>query len=137
MKAFDVIEGTLRVVLNLLFIIFGGFIIAIEYFLGGLVLCATIIGIPFGFQCFKLGVAVLAPFGKEIDSIDQPIGMGCLATICNIVWIFTFGIVLALSHLLAGLILCITIIGIPLGSQHFKLMSLAFAPFGRELVKSY
>ena len=136
MKTFNVIEGTLRVLLNLLFLIFGGFIIAIEYFLGGLLLCATIIGIPFGFQCFKLGVAVLAPFGKEIDSIDQSIGMGCLATICNIVWIFTFGIALALSHLLCGLILCITIVGIPLGSQHFKLMSLAFAPFGKELVKS-
>ena len=133
---FDGISTVMNVVLNIIWFILGGFIIVAEYFLGGLILCATIIGIPFGLQCFKLGVAAMAPFGKEIESIDYPIGMGCLATICNIIWIFPCGLICAFTHLILGIIFWITIILAPLGSQHFKLMLLAFAPFGQKLVKS-
>ncbi|MDE1192320.1 MAG: YccF domain-containing protein [Arachidicoccus sp.] len=118
---------------NLIWIIFGGFIVFVEYMVGGIILCATIVGIPFGIQCFKIGVASLAPFGLKITNSNMGITSGCLGTILNIIWIFCGGIWIALTHLAFGLLLCITIIGIPFGRQHFKLMSLCFTPFGKQL----
>ena len=117
---------------NILWIIFGGFLIFLEYVLGGVAMCATIIGIPFGIQLFKLAMMSLVPFGKTI--VSAPGSTGCLATVFNIVWIFTGGIVVSLSHLLFGIILAITIIGIPFARQHFKLASLAFTPFGKTII---
>jgi|SRR5690554_7610831 uncharacterized membrane protein YccF (DUF307 family) len=114
---------------NIIWIIFGGFFVFLEYLIGGLILCITIIGIPFGIQCFKLAFVALAPFGMEFQSVERP--SGCLSTILNIIWIFCGGIWIALTHLLFGILLCITIIGIPFGMQHFKLMGLAFTPFGQ------
>jgi len=116
---------------NLIWIVFGGFVICLEYLVGGLILCVTIVGIPFGLQCFKIGIASLMPFGLEIRS--RPVVGGCLTTVLNIIWIFCGGIWIAFTHLLLGLLFCITIIGIPFGRQHFKLMNLCFAPFGKEL----
>lgn len=116
---------------NLIWIIFGGFIIFLEYVVSGLLLCVTIVGIPFGLQCFKIGVASLAPFGLKIENRPSGITGGCLTTVFNILWIFCGGIWIALTHLLFGLLFCITIIGIPFGRQHFKLMSLCFTPFGK------
>lgn len=115
---------------NVIWIIFGGFFVFLEYLIGGLILCLTIIGIPFGVQCFKLAFVALAPFGMEFQSSERP--AGCVSTILNIIWIFCGGIWIALTHLLFGILLCITIIGIPFGMQHFKLMGLAFTPFGQE-----
>ncbi len=117
---------------NILWIIFGGLALALGYFIGGLLLCITIIGIPFGLQAFKIGVFALLPFGQT--TVVGPSGSGCLSTLMNILWIITFGICLALSHLVVGALLCITIIGIPFGLQHFKLMAVALTPFGREVV---
>ena len=117
---------------NILWIIFGGLAVALEYFAAGISLCCTIIGIPFGIQMFKLGLMSLFPFGQHI--VEQPSGAGCIYSIFNIIWMFTGGLVIAFTHLLFGVLLCITIIGIPFGKQHFKLMSLALWPFGKTLV---
>lgn len=121
----------MNIIGNIIWIIFGGFIIFLEYLVSGLLLCATIIGIPFGLQCFKIGVASLAPFSLKVDNHSTGISGGCLTTIFNIIWIFCGGIWIALTHLIFGLLFCITIIGIPFGRQHFKLMSLCFTPFGK------
>src|SRR5690606_38932285 len=115
---------------NIVWIIFGGFFVFLEYLIGGLILCLTIIGIPFGVQCFNLAVVALAHFGMEFQSSDRP--AGCLSTLLNIIWILCGGIWIALTHLFFGILLCITIIGIPFGMQHFKLMGLAFTPFGQK-----
>ena len=117
---------------NLIFFIFGGFIIFIGYVLGGILLCLTIIGIPFGFQCFKLAGGVLAPFGREVRAIRQP--DSTLSVILNILWIILPGLELALMHLLLAAFFALTIVGIPLASQHLKLMPLALLPFGRQIV---
>ncbi|MGF7230380.1 YccF domain-containing protein [Arachidicoccus sp.] len=118
---------------NIIWIIFGGFIIFLEYMVGGFILCLTIVGIPFGLQCFKIGIASLAPFGMTISDKKPGITDGCIPTVLNIFWIFCGGIWIAFTHLIFGLLFCITIIGIPFGKQHFKLMSLCFAPFGKKL----
>ncbi len=118
---------------NLIWLIFGGFIIFIEYMIGGLLLCITIVGIPFGIQIFKLAFMALWPFDKTIEY--QNYAPGCLSTIMNIIWLLVGGIWIALSHLVMGLLLSITIIGIPWGKQHFKLTSLALSPFGKSVVE--
>lgn len=119
--------------LNVLWIIFGGLEVAMAYFVGGIVLCLTIVGIPFGFQAFKIGIYALIPFGAS--HVYDHRQTGCLSTIMNIVWVLLFGIIISMIHLLFGLVLCITIIGIPFGIQHFKLMALAIAPFGADIIR--
>ena len=116
---------------NLIWLIFGGFAVAMEYFVAGISLCCTIIGIPFGVQMFKLGFMSLLPFGQQ--ALPSPNGTGCIYSIFNLLWMFTGGLVIAATHLVFGLLLCCTIIGIPFGRQHFKLMSLAFWPFGKTI----
>lgn len=116
---------------NIIWFVFGGFFVFLGYAVGGLVLCLTIIGIPFGLQLFKIGVASLAPFGMQIR--ETPGGAGCLSTLMNILWLLCGGLWVAVNHLVFGLILCITIIGAPFGMQHFKLMGLSLTPFGKTL----
>ncbi len=122
--------------LNLIFAICGGLAIVVEYFTGGLILCLTIVGIPFGLQCFKIGIAALVPFGSKVVDTPQTTGKSCVSFFCNVLWVLTAGWVIALSHLVCGLGCCLTIIGIPIGVQHFKLMRLAFAPFGKAFVSA-
>ena len=114
---------------NLVFFIFGGFVIFFGYLLGGIVLCLTIIGIPFGIQCFKLAGGVLAPFGREVRETEPP--GGPLALIMNIIWSILPGLELAIMHLFLAAFFAITIIGIPIAAQHIKLLPLALLPFGR------
>lgn len=116
---------------NIIWLIFGGFAVFLEYMAAGIVLCISVIGIPFGLQCFKIAIVSLVPFGREVR--DSPHDIGCLSLIFNIVWIFVGGIWIALTHLFFGILLAITIIGLPFARQHFKLMSLCFAPFGKEI----
>lgn len=120
---------------NVFFLIFGGLLISLEYIASGVVLCLTIVGIPFGYQCIKIGIAMLVPFGLNYESDDSSVTMGCLSTALNIIWIFTGGLILALEHALLGLLFSITIIGLPIGYQHFKFVGLAFAPFGKRLYR--
>jgi len=122
----------MRILGNILWLVLGGIITAIEYFISSLILMITIIGIPFGIQTLKLGLLALWPFGKTTVQAER--SGGCLYIIFNIIWIFIGGIWIALSHFIFGLILYITIIGIPFGNQHFKLASLALTPFGRDIV---
>ncbi len=116
---------------NLIWFIFGGFIIAIEYFIASIILIITIIGIPFGLQTLKMASLALWPFGRDPVHIKQP--DGCLTIILNLIWILFGGIWIALSHLVLGAAFFITIIGIPFGMQHFKLASLALTPFGQTV----
>jgi len=116
------------ILLNIIWFFLGGFIIFFAYVLGGVLLCLTIIGIPFGIQCFKLSVLGLAPFGTEIRETDPP--GGALAVIMNIIWIILPGLELALIHLALALFFALTIIGLPFAAQHLKLTRLAILPFG-------
>ena len=118
--------------LNLIWLLCGGIFTAIEYLISSLLMMMTIIGIPFGFQTLKLAGLALWPFGKEVRS--TPDSGGCLSIIMNIIWLFLGGIWISLSHLGWGILLCITIIGIPFGKQHFKLAGLALTPFGKVIV---
>lgn len=121
----------MNVLLNIIWIVFGGFMIAIEYVLSSVAMMITIIGIPFGIQTLKLAQVALWPFGTDISNNGWP--SGCLAGIMNVIWWFLGGFVIALSHLMWGVIFCITVIGIPFGMQHFKLMMLALFPFGKTI----
>jgi uncharacterized membrane protein YccF (DUF307 family) len=116
---------------NIIWLIFGGFIAGLGYIIGGLLLCITIIGIPFGMQSIKIGVATFAPFGKEV--VEGPDANSPLRVIFNIIWLILFGWEIAIAHLLGAAILAITIIGIPFALQHIKLIPLALFPFGRDL----
>ncbi len=116
---------------NIVFFVFGGFLIFLGYVLGGIILCLTIVGIPFGFQCFKLARGVLAPFGREVREVDPP--GGCLTIVLNVIWIILPGLELAIMHLLLAALFAITIIGIPIAAQHIKLVPLALLPFGRQV----
>ena len=118
---------------NLIWLIFGGFLAALGYFFGGIVLCLTIVGIPWGLQCFKLADMVLWPFGKKV--ISDSSNTGCLSTLCNIIWLLFGGLYTAFVHLVMGLLLSITIIGIPWGRQHFKLIEISLFPFGKRIVQ--
>ena len=121
----------MNLLLNIIWLVFGGFIVVLAYLLGGLLLCITIIGIPFGIQCFKLSGLALAPFGREIRE-KQPPG-GALAVIMNIIWIILPGLELAIFHLVMALLFAITIIGLPIAAQHLKMTRLALIPFGFEV----
>ena len=119
---------------NIVFFVFGGFLIFLGYVLGGLLLCLTIIGIPFGIQCFKLAGGVLTPFGREVRDINSP--DSTLSVLLNILWIILPGLELAIMHLVLAAAFGITIIGIPIAAQHIKLLPLALLPFGREMRKT-
>lgn len=114
---------------NIIWLIFGGILGAILWTLAGLILCITIIGIPFGIQCFKIALFVLWPFGRQIELG----GFGVGGLLLNIIWIIFLGWELAVTHLVIGLIFCLTIIGIPFGLQHFKFAQLGLMPFGAEI----
>ena len=116
---------------NILWLIFGGFLVGLGYIVGGLVLCLTIIGIPFGLQSIRLGVATFAPFGKEVVELEN--ANSCLRVSFNILWLVLFGWEIALAHVLHAVILTITIIGIPFAKQHIKLVPMSLMPFGRDL----
>lgn len=106
---------------------------AIGYLAAGIVQCITIIGIPFGIQSFKLAGYALWPFGRVVvRRVDRDAGLSCLG---NGIWFLLSGLWLAIGHVLTGLLLCITIVGIPFGVASFKLAGLALAPFGKQIVR--
>lgn len=120
--------------MNVLWLVFGGILTAVEYMIASLLMMITIVGIPFGMQTMKMAGLALWPFGKEVRSGER--SGGCLYILMNVLWIFLRGIWICLSHLGFGVLLCITVIGIPFGMQHFKLAALALAPFGKDIVES-
>lgn len=124
----------MKTVGNIIWVLFGGIFIAIEYVLASVTLMITIVGIPFGIQSLKLAELALWPFGKKI--VHNESSTGCISLLMNVIWFFVGGLPILLTHLLFGLLFYITIIGIPFGNQHFKLMKLAFTPFGKEIVNT-
>lgn len=126
------LDYQMKTIGNIIWFVFGGFMIALEYFIAGFLLMITIVGIPFGLQSFKLGVLAIWPFGSEV--IPSANSSGCLNLVMNIIWIIIGGIPITLTHLFWGILFCITIVGIPFGMQHFKMIPLAFCPFGKQVV---
>jgi uncharacterized membrane protein YccF (DUF307 family) len=116
---------------NIIWFIFGGFFACLGWLVFGALLCITIIGIPFGVQAMKLGLATLAPFGKEV--VEGPHTNSPLRVVFNVIWIFFFGWEIAVTHLVFAILFAITIIGLPFAKQHLKLVPLALLPFGRDL----
>ena len=116
---------------NVVWLIFGGFLAALGYIIGGLLLCITVVGIPFGLQSMKIGIATLAPFGREV--VEESQANSTLRILFNVLWLVLFGWEIALAHLLSALILTITVVGIPFAKQHIKLIPLSLFPFGRFL----
>ena len=114
---------------NALWFIFGGCICGLSWIFSGILCCITIIGIPLGLQCFKFAGLCFFPFGKEIV-----FGGGAPSLIANIIWIIVCGIPLAVEAAVLGALWCITVIGIPFGTQYFKIAKLALMPFGASVV---
>ncbi len=122
----------MRTLGNILWLVLAGIWLAIGYVIAGVIMCILIVTIPFGLQAFKLANYTLWPFGRTvIDRPDAQTALGCLG---NVIWLVLAGIEMALIHLVAGVMLCLTIIGIPLGLACFKLIPLALLPFGKEIV---
>lgn len=117
---------------NLLWILLGGgLVLFVEYVIGGLLLCLTIVGIPFGVQCIKLSQMALVPFGRRV--VDTGTGTGFLAVVMNLLWIILGGILIAITHAAFAIVCAITIIGIPFARQHVKLATLSLVPFGKRI----
>lgn len=116
---------------NILWFVLGGFLVSLYYFVVGLLFCLTIVGIPFGLQLIKMAGFALWPFGRNVSS--GPNDGGCLSILMNVIWILCGGIEIAMLHLTFGVVLCMTIVGIPFGLQHFKMSLLALTPFGKTI----
>ncbi len=122
----------MRTVGNILWLVLAGIWLAIGYVIAGIINCVFVITIPFGVQSFKLAGYALWPFGRVVvHRPDRDVALGCLG---NGIWFVFGGIWLALAHLLAGVLLCLTVIGIPLGVASIKMAGLALAPFGKQIV---
>ena len=125
----------MRLLLNLCWIILGGgLVIALEYLLAGLLLCLTIVGIPFGVQCFKIAGLGLVPFGKDIHDDPTAPGAGLVGGLFNVLWFLLAGVWIFLSHIALAAGLAVTIIGIPFALQHLKLAIFALMTFGKRVV---
>jgi uncharacterized membrane protein YccF (DUF307 family) len=121
----------MRLILNIIWLIFAGFWLFLGYLLAGIIMCILIITIPFGLQAFKLASYALWPFGRTVVRRETA---GAPSVIGNVIWIILAGWWLALEHLITGVALLITIIGIPLALANFKMIPISLAPFGREII---
>lgn len=126
--------SVLRTIANILWIILAGWWLALGYLIAGVVMCILIITIPFGLQSFKLAGYALWPFGRTVRDAPDREELGGLDLVGNVIWFLLAGWWLALAHLVAGIAMCLTIIGIPLGIASFKMAGLAIAPIGRTVV---
>ncbi len=123
----------MRTVLNILWLVLSGLWLAIGYALAGVVMCILIITIPFGIASFRLAAFVLWPFGRTV--VRRP-DAGAASTIGNVLWFILIGLWMAVAHLILGVVLCLTIVGIPLGLGNFKLATVAIAPLGKDIVRT-
>jgi uncharacterized membrane protein YccF (DUF307 family) len=124
--------GAGSLILNVIWLVLAGFWLALLYASAGVLLCITIIGIPFGVQCFKLAVFTLWPFGRI--AVPGPGGGSVWTVLGNAIWFLVVGLWMAIAHLVTGVLLCLTIVGIPLGLGNFKLIPLILFPFGKVVV---
>lgn len=116
---------------NLIWLVFGGLLSGLLYLFSGLLICLTVVGLPFGLRSMKMGLEILMPFGKELKELPDP--NSPLRLMFNVIWLLLFGWEIAIQHALWALILAVTIVGMPFALQHLKLIPLALFPFGREL----
>lgn len=121
----------MRVLLNVIWLVFGGLWLALGYAVVGIVMCILIITIPFGIASFRIALFCLWPFGRTLIRRDDA---GGASVIGNVIWFILAGWWLAIGHLVTGVLMCLTIIGIPLGLANFKLIPVSLTPFGREIV---
>ena len=121
----------MRLILNVIWLILCGWWMALLYVLAGIICAILIITIPFAIASFRIASYVIWPFGRSVQVRRD---FGCASVIGNVIWIVLVGWELALGHLTAGILLCITIIGIPLGLANFKLIPISLLPLGREIV---
>lgn len=119
----------MRLLGNILWFLFAGLPLFLGYLAAGLAMCVTIVGIPFGLQAFKLAVFAAWPFGRVVVAL--PHETGCLTVVGNLLWLVFAGIWLALWHIVAGVLLCLTIVGIPFGLASMRMAGLALTPFGK------
>lgn len=122
----------MRLILNVIWLILAGFWMAVGYAVAGLICCILIITIPWGIASFRIANYALWPFGREV--VDKP-GAGTGSLLGNIIWIIVAGLWLAIGHIVTGIALCVTIIGIPLGIANFKLVKVSLVPLGKEIVE--
>jgi uncharacterized membrane protein YccF (DUF307 family) len=123
--------GGVRLLLNIVWLIFGGLVLALGYALAGIICCILIITIPFGIASFRIAGYALWPFGRTV--VDRP-DAGVASLVGNVIWIIFAGLWICIGHIVAGITLCVTIIGIPLGLAHFKLVPVSLAPLGKDVV---
>jgi uncharacterized membrane protein YccF (DUF307 family) len=123
----------MRTLLNIIWLIFAGFWLALGYFAAGIVCCILIITIPFGIAAFRIGVFALWPFGKTVVRRHDA---GVMSAIGNVIWLVVAGLWLAIGHVITGVVLCVSIIGIPLGLANFKLIPVSLLPLGSEIVST-
>ncbi len=123
----------MKILANILWLIFGGLEAAIGYFTASLALAVTIVGIPWALQTFKIGLLCLWPFGSTVTAGNSSVCMGCLCFFLNIIWLIFGGLWAFICHVFFGLLLCITVIGLPWGMQHFKMAGLSLTPFGKNV----
>ncbi|WP_434451306.1 YccF domain-containing protein [Lentzea sp. E54] len=121
----------MRLILNVIWLVLAGFWMAVGYAVAGLICCILIITIPWGIASFRIANYALWPFGREV--VDRP-GAGTGSLLGNVIWIIVAGIWLAIGHIVTGIALCVTIIGIPLGVANFKLVKVSLVPLGKEIV---
>jgi uncharacterized membrane protein YccF (DUF307 family) len=118
---------------NVIWLVCGGLVSGLAHLVGGFLLCLTVIGIPFGYQELKIGIATLAPFGCEL--VEDRDANSPLRLVLNVIWLVGFGWMIALHHLIWAVLLALTVVGLPFALQHLKLIPLALLPFGRDLVR--
>ncbi|QQQ76911.1 YccF domain-containing protein [Saccharothrix sp. 6-C] len=121
----------MRLILNLIWLVLSGFWLAVGYVVAGVVCCVLIVTIPWGLASFRIANYALWPFGRTV--VDRP-GAGAPSLLGNVVWIVVAGIWLAIGHVVTGVLLCVTIIGIPLGVANFKMVPVSLMPLGKEIV---
>ena len=123
----------MRVLLNVLWLVLSGFWLAIGYTVAGLIMCLLVITIPFGVASFRLAAYVLWPFGR---TVVRRADAGAVSTLGNVLWFLLVGLWMALAHIVLGCLLCLTVVGIPLGLGNFKLAAVAIAPLGKQIVST-
>jgi uncharacterized membrane protein YccF (DUF307 family) len=121
----------MRLILNVIWLVLAGFWMAVGYAVAGVICCILIITIPWGIASFRIANYALWPFGREV--VDKP-GAGTGSLLGNVIWIIVAGLWLAIGHIVTGIALCVTIIGIPLGLANFKLVKVSLVPLGKEIV---
>ncbi|EWT03350.1 membrane protein [Intrasporangium oryzae NRRL B-24470] len=121
----------MRTLLNLIWVVLSGFWLFLAYVAAGILLCIPIITIPWALASFRIGVYALWPFGRTIVS-KPTAGMGSF--LGNVIWVVFAGVWLAIAHVVTGIALCVTIIGIPFGIANFKMIPISLAPLGKEIV---